>query len=171
MRNFLYNKSDILVAAAIIIAALLIIWSRVDAIMDTDNYKSTPPSAAESGKTSENVSGTDADTDVDTDADADANPVTPSEPTTPTEPTTETETNQGGETTEPNTGQSGTFIISAGSASSKIAEDLKAQGFISTTKEFIDMLTKKNVETKVKAGEFTIPAGATVEQIVNILTK
>jgi hypothetical protein len=33
------------------------------------------------------------------------------------------------------------------------------------------MLSEKKADTKLKAGTFTIPAGATVEEIINILTK
>jgi cytoskeletal protein RodZ len=173
MKNFLYNKSDILVAAVIIIAALFIIWSRVDAIMDTGNYKpspSTTPPASEAKGTDENVSNPDVDQPIDTPADSSTStdPVEPTTPTTPTEPTTDTDPVTPPDST---TGQDTVFIISAGSTSGKIAEELKAQGLISNTQKFIDMLTKKNVETKVKAGEFTIPAGASVEHIIEIITK
>jgi cytoskeletal protein RodZ len=157
MKNFLYNKSDVLVAIVIIVAALLIIWSRVDAIMDTDNYKpsTTPTTTSEAKGTSGDVS--DADT--------------PATATTPTTPADSADSGKSTETTPPASTQSTVFVISAGSSSGKVAEDLKAEGFISTTQEFIDMLKTKQVETKVKAGNFTIPAGATVEQIVEILTK
>jgi cytoskeletal protein RodZ len=158
MKNFLYNKSDILVATAIIVVALLIIWSRVDVIMDTDNYKPSTKSTTTSEEkgTDENVSASD----------------TPADPDTPTEQATEPMTEAPStETTTPASTQSTAFVVTAGSSSGKVAEDLKAQGFISTTQEFIDMLKAKQVETKVKAGNFTIPVGATVEQIVEILTK
>jgi hypothetical protein len=165
MKNFLYNKSDILVAVAIIIVALLIIWSRVDAIMDTDNYKpsTTPPTTSE-------TNGANGDASTDTPVDPPVDPGTTAEPMpepTP-EPTTEAPST---ETEPPASTQSTTFVISAGSSSGKVAEDLKSQGFIPSTQEFLDMLATKHAETKVKAGNFSIPDGATVEQIVGILTK
>jgi cytoskeletal protein RodZ len=166
MRNFLYNKSDILVAVIIIVIALLIIWSRVDTIMDTDNYKpSTKATTTSEAKGADgDVSKADSDADSDTETDSSSDAATTPEPSTATpKPNTET--------TNPTEAQPTVFVIASGSSSGKVAEDLKAQGFISSAQEFIDMLKTKQVETKVKAGNFTIPAGATVEQIVEILTK
>ena len=64
MRNFIYNKSDIIVALLIIAAALVIIFFRVNAIMDFgDSATKTLPSTS----TEESTGGGDGD-----DAPADA---------------------------------------------------------------------------------------------------
>ena len=63
------------------------------------------------------------------------------------------------------------ITIAAGSSASSIASSLKTQGLISDSQAFLNKIVEMKKETKLKAGSFTIPAGASMEQIINILTK
>lgn len=63
------------------------------------------------------------------------------------------------------------FIIEPGSASQEIAAALEAAGLISSEQAFLDKVAEMGVETSLKAGTFTIPAGASLERIIGELTR
>lgn len=64
-----------------------------------------------------------------------------------------------------------TLTIEPGSSSQEIAAVVMEAGLVATEQEFLDMVTELGVETGLKAGTFTIPAGATVEEVVTVLTQ
>jgi hypothetical protein len=162
MRNFLYNKSDILVAAVIVIVAIIIIWSRIGAIMGSDS----PAAVKAPAKTTTETTNTDAD------AAADDNTVQPEGDAVADDATgdaaTATDTDAA---TTPAAGDVVSFKVESGMASGQIATALKEAGLIASTEEFNNAIRSKGVETKLKAGTFQIPAGSSVDQIVTILTK
>ena len=53
----------------------------------------------------------------------------------------------------------------------KIADILTNAGVVPSAQEFLNEVAKQGVEKRLKAGTFTIPAGASIEEIVKILTK
>jgi septal ring-binding cell division protein DamX len=162
MRNFLYNKSDILAAAVIIIVAIIIIWSRIDAILDSDNVASTKTPAKTTQETGEDAA-------VDPNLPADDNTVQPSGDDATVNPDEGTATEE--PTNTPAAGEVVTFKVKSGMASGQIATALKEAGLIASTEEFNKAINDKNVATKLKAGTFKIPAGSSIDQIVEILTK
>lgn len=81
--------------------------------------------------------------------------------TTPTTPT---------ETATPKPQGSVSFTIVSGQLSQEIAYNLKAQGFIDHQGNFLDRLAELGLETAIQIGEFQIPAGASIDDVINIIT-
>jgi hypothetical protein len=163
MRNFLYNKSDILIAIIIIAAAAIIIWTRVDAIMGSDEESSDPASNV----AAEELPAPDVETSdgalVETPS---AGGVTEGAAAPPAD----------GETVDPagevpaEGGEPMEFTVAVGSAASTVAEDLESSGLVESADAFLSELTAQNAETKLKAGTFEITPGASVSDIVKKLT-
>lgn len=61
--------------------------------------------------------------------------------------------------------------IPSGSTLSHIAEILADNNLIQDEKEFVDKAIELNFDTKLKYGEFDIPEGSSLEEILNILVK
>lgn len=164
MRNFLYNKSDLIVALFIIVIAGLIIWSRVDAIM-------AYPSGVDTElllNNQTNQQGDDAQTLPDgeasgTDAGSDQNAGEQNESETDSGDGAGSE-NTAGTTTAPVQ-----FTITLGQTTAVIAENLFNAGLVSSQEVFLDEVTAQGAEKRLRAGTFTIPAQATVQEIVRIL--
>lgn len=161
IKDLIYDKNDILVALVIILIAGLIMFNRIDAIMA---YPSTIAGNINSGdvqnkapsqdNTNANNDGNSAvDNGGGTDANADANAST------------------GGDS---NGAQAGTFpssvYIEPGSSAAKIAEPLISLKLINSEEEFVNAVNSMGVSSKLKSGTFIIPANATLEEIIKILT-
>jgi hypothetical protein len=166
MRNFLYNKSDILIAIIIIAAAAIIIWTRVDAIMGSDEESGD---VAAGDVAAEELPAPD---DVET---SDGAVVPPPDGETP--PDGEV-TDPEGEGTDENPddgalvddGEPIEFTVEVGSAASTVADDLASAGLVESADVFLSELTAQNAETKLKAGIFEITPGTSVADIVKKLT-
>lgn len=63
-----------------------------------------------------------------------------------------------------------TITIASGSSAGSIAGTLKSNGLISDTNAFLNKVVASGKENKLKAGTFTIPNNASMDQIINILT-
>jgi hypothetical protein len=184
MRAFIYNKSDLFVALAIIVIAALVIYSRVDAIMggavdkELNGAESRPlPTEVAPGGSDSSKTGTDANTDPEqgdvnsgsfgtnqvatpsgvsdpSGDDADANDPV-SDPEQPT----------------PADNEPVLFTIEVGANTSTIAKNLAAAGLVPSSDEFLKEVNKQKAETKMKAGTFEIKPGTSVSKIVKILIK
>lgn len=151
IKNFIYNISDILVALLIIAAAVVIIGWRVNAIMDypdtiaaqteTASEQAAADSSSEAGSTDEQT----ADASK-TSGDADS------------------QTASAGKNSEPVT-----VTVAQNHTVSDIAQTLVSAGIISDPQVFIDAVNAAEAATQLKYGTFTIPAKATMEQIVQIM--
>lgn len=64
-----------------------------------------------------------------------------------------------------------TVSIPAGSNSTNIADLLESNGLISSKSDFLDKSEEMNLSTKLKAGNFNIESGSSMEEILTILTK
>ncbi len=64
-----------------------------------------------------------------------------------------------------------TVTIEPGSSSHDIASTLKAAGVIADEQEFLRLVEAYGVETSLKAGTFVIPTDATVDQVIEQVTK
>ncbi len=64
-----------------------------------------------------------------------------------------------------------TVTIPAGSSGEKIAQILVDAGVVSSKSDFTTAVANAKADTKLKAGTFSIPAGASVADIVAIITK
>jgi len=167
IRDFIYDYNDIFVALLIIaVAAIVIVW-RVNSIMDYPNY------VAEKGGNnaptqSAQVNLDDVDlTPGQVDEGLNANPedTSPEDGEEPAEGSETAETPATSETPKP----SGTFEVPKGSSADKVGTLLVQAGYISSKEEFMSAISGK--ETRIQAGKFTIPEGATAAQIADIITK
>ncbi len=61
------------------------------------------------------------------------------------------------------------FTIPSGASAEKIADLLKAQGFISDKKAFLDAVEKKRAASRFQAGTFTLVEKQSAEEIVDAL--
>jgi hypothetical protein len=187
LKNFIYDKNDIVIALVIIVLATFIITGRIDAIM---SYPAVMLSQAEAeakaaaAQEAENLKPTDAPGTDTTGTDTtdpgstgtdpavtppDTGAVTPDNgggttaPTTPTTPTAPI--------TPPATGTKVTITIPSGSIGNDIAGILVSNGLIVQKSDFFNAVAIAGVETKLKAGTFKIPSNATPSEIVMILAK
>lgn len=143
LRDLLYDSIDYIIILAVIAGVAFIINWRLGGLFAEDNIKTSDPK--------ENVA------DVDNDSDK-AN---------------DTEINKDNE--DDNTENDLETIIHvgipSGSVLSQIAEILADNDLIQNEKEFIDKAIELNFDTKLKYGEFDIPKGSSLEEILNILVK
>ncbi|MDR2157252.1 MAG: hypothetical protein LBO81_05685 [Clostridiales Family XIII bacterium] len=181
MRNFLYNKSDLFVALAIIAVAALIIWTRIDAIMDfptvsgtaeetpipgengagTEGNEGGSTTGAE-GNANENTTGTDA-TGAGTETTA---PATGTEVIPPSE-----DSANAGDPRPPQQPATVSFVVEIGQSTSTIADNLLTANLIQSKEEFLTAVRSMGAESKLKAGIFNIQTDASLTDIIDILTK
>ncbi|MDR2487578.1 MAG: hypothetical protein LBD12_06375 [Clostridiales Family XIII bacterium] len=177
MRDFLYNKSDVITAVAIILIAVLVIYSRADALMG--------------GAVAQKVTGSGdiADLPVEipgdepevADADAEAEATPPEDDGTAVQQPVDAQQPAGDvqedaqvpepSVTAPDTSKKPVkFTIEVGSDSGLIAKNLVAAGLVPSSKAFLKEVRKLKAETKLKAGTFKITPGTSIRKIVRILT-
>jgi hypothetical protein len=171
MRNFLYNKSDILIAVIIIAVAAIIIWTRIGAIMGSSGETGTDnPSgvSAQEADTPPADNGTSAPevTDPNTQDTQGTEATPPADATTPEAVTTADGTEGTGDEASDEVVE---FTIELGASSGSVAEDLEAQGIISAD-EFIKEIKAQDKEGSIKVGTFKLKATMTAAQIVNKVT-
>jgi cell division protein YceG involved in septum cleavage len=163
MRNFLYNKSDILIAVIIIAVAAFVIWTRVDAIMSTDDEAA----AAQTTVTQDVPAEADDPNATDDAENADEQAA---EGETPTDEELAAEESAAEEEDAAEEDTPVEFTVEVGSAASTVAQDLEAAGLVDKAQDFIDELEDQNAVTKLKAGTFKLKPSMSVAQIVKKLT-
>ena len=158
IRDLIYNISDILVTLVIITAALVLIGWRVSAIMDYGNSGKSLSSDLQDVIASQISSLTGSDSEESGDAGENRNGA--SEGETPQDPAQSSAS-----------GESRKFTVNSSESAESIAASLESAGLIPDQKTFLDAVYAAHVDTKLKAGTFSIPEGASSEQIIEILTK
>jgi len=170
IKDFIYNFNDLVVAVLILLIACGVIVWRVADIMDYPEYLAAQVAATTVEKAPETeVDFTGVDLDPVAVADITANPEEITTDVTQPEETTASE-----ETTPaaPAAATGDTKIsIPSGSYASQVADILYSNGLITSTKDFLALLASRKADTKLKAGDFTIPAGSTMDAIIDILIK
>jgi hypothetical protein len=63
------------------------------------------------------------------------------------------------------------FVIPDGSSTEQIAELLVAQGFLKDKEKFLESAHQKGVESKFRAGTFTLSLGLTTDELIQRLLK
>ena len=165
IKDFIYNFNDIVVALLILlVAGGVIIW-RVADIMDYPEYLAAqnPPEKIET--IPENIDFSDVDLTP-----VDVTPIASELEDVTSEITPAPQTQDSTQTPAAATGET-KITIPSGSYASKIADILYSNGLITSTGDFLNLLSEKKADTKLKAGDFTIPAGSTMEEIIEILIK
>ena len=164
IKNFLYDKNDILVAVIILLAAALVIATRVDAIMtypetavsDSGYHGGYVRPIIESGPESE----------------PGPEPEPGAEPESGTEPEPGPEPEPGVEngTTTPSEVVNHSLHIAYGQSMNEIADNLVRLGLFEDRQDFTIHIVRNNAEFKVKAGEFIIPSNSTKDEVIKIIT-
>lgn len=148
-KNFVYDKSDLLIALLIIAVAGLIIWFGINNIMEPYTEKADAKTA------------TQVEEPVDT-----TTPPAADATTTDDAQQTPAENSADGGTT-----QAASIIILAGENSDQIAEKLLAAKVIPDKNTFYAKLEELGIANKIQEGTFEIPAGSSLEDVCKIITK
>ena len=196
IKDFFYDKSDVVFAALVVCVVVVVVfnslggWMFVDAqdnkyseiqskvVSAEDGAKSDgTESDAGQDKTDEANQGLDPKEDAEAlDSDSSKAPSDSSKDLPKPAPATNQPapaTNQPGANSQPAPaqGESRSIIVAPGSTAQAIAESLKTSGLITDASAFVHALSSSGKDTKLKAGDFLIPAGSTANQIIDILTK
>ncbi|MCQ2561654.1 MAG: endolytic transglycosylase MltG [Clostridia bacterium] len=174
IKDLIYDYNDIFIALMILaLAAMVILW-RVTGIMDYSKYvnKHNPTHHSQVDFTDVDLTQTEVE-------EFNENPEEFNSESSGQEaeaPQEQQPAETGSEEPQPQEGGQQTatdksIVIPAGSAGTKIAEILVQNGLIESSDQFLSAVTAKQAEKKLKAGTFTIPAGSTVDQIVDILAR
>jgi len=143
LKDIIYDKSDIVVALLIISIAGLIVFSRIDAIL---SYPETFAANIKPPVVSEPaVSVGDKDTTSSAAIDGD--------------------TNNGDDV------ELLAIYINYGESLQSVAEKFVSVDLFSTPEEFLSVIEDAGVQTQIKTGNFIIPANATDEEVIEIITK
>lgn len=188
IKDFFYEKSDIFFATVVVALVVVVVmrnlggWMNVEA--EDSKYNEIQAVVSEEPAGDDSTSTNNDGSDTPAQLEEPTEPAAPSteepasneepkeepaetpavEPTTPDAPPEQP-------TQTPSSGQSRNITVAPGSAAKSIADALKAQGLISDSSAFVQALISSGNDTKLKAGDFTIPEGASTEQIIAILTK
>lgn len=168
LKDLIYDYNDIFVAVMIVALAGAIIFWRISDIMAYPEYLAQHTA----GDTTGDVE--DLDLSLEEVEDLNENPedITTDPLTGDTEADPETEVPQEPvQTEEFVTATEVSFTVPVGVTGTRIAQLLLEESLIESTQAFMTEVSKQNAETKLMAGTFTIPAGSTVNDIVNILTR
>ena len=174
MRDFFYNKGDVLIAILIILIAATVIYFRVGIVMgnpdpgerirDFISSLNLPGQSGEPAVTGtvddEGQEGSQTAPPVDTDSPA-------QEDQTPADEPAAQDDEPEGQT--PVTSADITITVNAGDAASTIADKLLAAGAISDKQAFLAEVEAQGAASKLKQGTFTIPAGSSISDIIKIL--
>lgn len=157
IKDLIYDTSDIMVAMLILVCAILIIFTRFNAIItypekmiadqNTQSGHIRPDIPDESGPVpgdDDVITGDDGD-----DNDEDVNAPLPPENSAPS---------------------SYSLYIAYGENMNDVAKDLIQLGLFKTSQDFSAALERNNAGMKVQAGNFIIPSGATEDEVVRIIT-
>jgi len=168
IKDFLYDINDIIIAVLILAIATLIILVRINTIMVYPELTATPPDAAGGGISAGEPASTGADA-------------------TATDNETGDNTNTGDQGAAEGDGMTGgtgasvspdgtvehtafSLYIAYGESMSNVGDDLAKLGFFDSSQDFLTALDTRNAGSKVQAGEFVLPANATKDDIIRIIT-
>ncbi len=171
IKDFIYDKNDLLIALLIVVAAAFVIISRVDVIMAYPTSLAAE-AEAENGKIIAVSPDTSAKPPKADNSDGQGGEETPQAPDEGEEGNGEAEDPSTGDapTVDPPAGQISIYIKS-GATGSEIAQLLIDSGLIDSKQIFYDAVTAAGADTRLQAGNFKIPPGATPAEIVRIITK
>ena len=171
MRDFFYNKGDVMIATIIILVAAFVIYVRVGIIMDYPSDEGFLPMPV-FGNTEEDSAASTASTGGDNGtqgaggsaeepgAGQGSQPGQTQEPE-PEQPTTEPE--------DPAVPTSVQITVNTGDSASTIADKLLAAGAITDKEAFLADVMAQGADVRLRTGTFTIPAGSSHLEIIAIL--
>lgn len=188
IKNFFYDKNDLLIALIVVAVALFIITNRVEAIMAYPEHLAqiqaeqskeaaeanqvAPPSNADKFRPDKNTTSaafaaanegriTGGALDQNTDG---------ADTTSPSAAQPASGQTAAPPTQKPNASPSSLYVQNGDSWASVSAKLLNA-GLISSKEDFMSAVTASHKENRLQVGNFTIPAGSDSAQIVAIITR
>jgi hypothetical protein len=164
IKDIFYDTNDLIVAAIIIILAAGLIWNRIGVILDypsasggvSVNNEAENIAADDDGAAADPDGGDAISNEGETAGGADTGGAAGSTP--------------GGETTASAEPTRYSLYVAYGETGAQIAQKLLDSGLINNKDEFYDALSAANAATRLQAGTFIITEGATLAEIVDILT-
>lgn len=167
LKNILYDKNDILVALIIVCVAGVIIFNRIETIMDFPSSL-----AADAGtKVSE-------PTKVGNDNNNNSQDKSKDSSKTNTEENKDTDKNKSGDSSKTNPGNTDkgkvtnlSVYIAPGASASDIANIFLTAKLVKDKQEILTAISTAGAESKLKAGTFIVPSNSTPAEIVAIITK
>ena len=184
MRDFFYNKGDIFIAVLIILAAAFVIYLRVGVIMDysasgenSGSLLPMPPTIEDvidqvtGGAAEGNAQGNEEPEPAAQQPQENGQPAVQQQEGDPPEqnPPEQNLPEQSADSSSQESGQI-QITVSAGDAASTIADKLLAAGAITDKQAFLADVMEQRADSRLKMGTFTIPAGASHSDIIEILT-
>ena len=168
LKDLIYDYNDIVLALIIIIIAGAVIFWKVSDIMAYPTFAKNQNNKTQNELNidEKDLEKTEVDPIVAPGDDFESGENTSGENSQQGEQTTAPE--QGGQITGNVTKKDILFTVPSGYVSSKIATKLENEGVCSAG-EFTSAVQKLEAETKLRAGDFKIPAGSTPEDIVKII--
>ena len=158
LKDFIYDYNDIMLAVVIIVVAAGVIFWKVTDVMA---YPSFIRNANKQNQQTE-IGQIDT-TPIEVEPIVEPGPDVTTEPEVTTPPV---------EQTPPSVVAADTkFEIKSGEYLSTVAKNLQSQGLISDSSAFVKTVENMNLSSRIQVGTFTIPAGATDEQIAKIITR
>ena len=143
LKDFIYDKSDIVIALLIISIAGLIVFSRIDAILSYPETfaANTKPPVVSAPAVDVGDKGTTSSAAIEGDA------------------------TDGGDI------EMLAIYINYGESLQSIAEKFVSVDLFSTPEKFLSVIEDAGVQTQIKTGNFIIPANATDEEVIEFITK
>lgn len=158
IKNFVYDKSDLLVAVIIIALSALVIWFGINNIMEP----LTETADAQGGQLQSEDAAT-TEPAVTSDAATTTGTAAATSPAATTKGSTATNAAV--------TKKAAKIKISAGDDTDVIASNLVAAKVIKDKNKFYTKLEKLGLSSRIQEGTFNIPAGSTLEDVCRIITE
>jgi hypothetical protein len=178
IKDFIYDKNDLLIALLIVVAATFVIMSRIDVIMayPATLAAETEANGGEVVAEVPNVPSVDLGEDEQVSEEEQPDDATDDREDPPESPPSDPD-NSGNTDTgagdSPANHPSANYVsinIEYGANGSDIAQLLINAGLISSKQTFYDAVAAVGADTKLQAGSFEIPTNATPEEIIRIIT-
>lgn len=141
IKDFFYDKNDIIIVLLIVAAAGFIIYTRIDAIMDYPEKYAKEMEATIASEMKEDTSSA-----------------------------TSTETSTTKEESETTTASKVTIKITDSDYSMTVAKKLEDAELVESAEDFDNYITTKGKSSSIKSGNFQIPSNSTYEEIIDIIT-
>lgn len=148
IKDFFYNKNDLIIVLLIVALAAFIIYTRVDAIM------TYPEEMADK-----------------TDVQTEQQDKTESGTEDPSEPEDSGSDSNNDKKSDPAGAKDISIEITGDDTAVTVAEKLEDAGIISSATKFEGYMANEGKEDSLKTGTFTIPEGSSNEEILDIITK
>jgi len=182
MRDFFYNKGDVLITILIIAVAVVVIYFRIGVVMGDpdpgerlknlvspiieyitgDRERGNTEGAGDVQASEDPVTETpeQAESPVVEDTPQDTEPAVTETPAPTENPPEEL----------PGSAAEIKITINAGDAASTIADKLLQAGAIDDKQAFLEEVNAQGAASRLKQGTFTIPAGSSIKDVIAILT-